>query len=114
MNTATTIARVKGIPLELGGTTYVVPPLSLGALEQLKERLENFTGDVRNDDQAATVIDAAHACLKRNYPDITREDVAELIDLENMMEVMEAVMDVSGMKRKAKEATAQQGEANAG
>ena len=40
MTTATTVVRVKGIPLELGGTTYIVPPLSLGALEQLKDALE--------------------------------------------------------------------------
>lgn len=111
MTTASTVARVKGIPVDLGGTTYIVPPLALGALEQLKDALANFTGDVREADQVATVIDATHASLKRNYPEITRAEVADLVDLENMMAVMEAVMDVSGMKRKAKEAAAQQGEA---
>lgn len=114
MTTATTVVRVKGIPLELGGTIRVVPPLSLGSLEQLKDKLSEFTGDVREGDQVATVIDATHACLKRNYPELTREEVADWLDLENMMEVMEAVMDVSGMKRKAKEAAAPEGEAKAG
>jgi hypothetical protein len=51
----------------------------------------------------ATVIDTAHAALRRNYPDTTREDVADMLGLENMVEVMECVMDVSGLKRKAVE-----------
>lgn len=98
------VVKVKGIPKDLGGTTYVVPPLSLGALEQLQERLGSYTGDVNNPADVRTTIDAAHAALKRNYPDLKREEVAELIGLENMIEVFEAVMDISGMRRKAYEA----------
>lgn len=98
------VVKIKGIAVTLGGDSYVVPPLSLGAVEQLQDRIGAFNGDVRDKDQVATVIDAAHSALKRNYPEMTREAVADLIDLENMAEVFEAVMDVSGMKRKALEA----------
>lgn len=108
--TQSTIARVKGIPVELGGNTYVLPPLSLGALEQMKTKLKNFTGDIQDVDQISTVIDAAHAALKRNYPEVTREFVAEHVGLENFTDVFMAVMDVSGVARKAREA----GEAAAG
>lgn len=89
-----------GIEVDLGGTIYVVPPLSLASLETLEERLTSFTGGM---DAASvrTVIDATHAALKRNYPHLTRDEVAEKIDLANMAEVMEAVMDVAGLKRKA-------------
>lgn len=95
--------KVKGIPVPLGGEALVVPPLALGALEQLQDRIANFQGDIRDKEQIATVLDAAHAALKRNYPEITRDRVGELVDLENMAEVFEAVMDVSGLKRKALE-----------
>lgn len=98
------IVKVKGIPVELGGVTFIVPPLSLGALEQLQAGIAGFTGDVFDKAQIALVIDAALAALKRNYPDITREQVAECIDVANMPEVFEAVMDVSGLKRKSLEA----------
>jgi len=103
------IVKIKGIPVELGDRTLIVPPLALGALEQLQERIATFTGDIRSKEQIATVLDAAHAALKRNYPEVTREDVAEWVDVGNMAEVFEAVMDISGMKRKALEAG--QGEA---
>ena len=99
------MAKIKGITLELGGEDFVVPPLPLGALESLQERIEVFTGGL-DKGSVATVIDCLHASLKRNYPDKTREDVADLVDVANMGEVMQAVMDVSGMRRKQIEAEA--------
>ena len=96
--------KVKGIALELGGSEYVVPPVALGPLEQLQQRISEFKGDIQDAKQVATVIDVAHAALKRNYPEITREEVGDMIDVGNMAEVFACVMDVSGMKRKALEA----------
>lgn len=96
-------ARIPGITLRLADGDYVVPPLSLGALEQLQSQIASFTGNVLDAGQVATVIDATHAALRRNYPDLTRDAVAELIDVGNMVEVFEALMDVSGLKRKAQE-----------
>ena len=98
------LVKHKGIPVQMGEREYVVPPLALGALEALQDRIAGFKGDIRDGKQVATVIDAAHAALKRNYPEITREEVADLVDVSNMAEVFEAVMDVSGLKRKALEA----------
>lgn len=69
-------------------------------------------GNAADAGQISTVIDCAHAALKRNYPDLTREEAADLIDIGNMNEVFAAVMDVSGLKRREQEA-AQAGEARA-
>ncbi len=104
--------RIKGVTVELSGTNYVIPPIALGALEQLQERIGAFDGNVQDTKQISTVIDCAHAALKRNYPDMTREQVADLIDIANMGDVFAAVMDVSGLKRKEQEA-AQAGEVQA-
>ncbi len=105
------VVKVKGLTVSLGGTEYVVPPLSLGALEQFQDSLANFTGDITDKKQIGTIADCAHAALRRNYPALTREEVADMIGLENMMEVMEAVMDISGLKRKSREASDGEGEA---
>ena len=43
------------------------------------------------------VVDCLHGALVRNYPDMTRADVADLVDLGNMEEVMTAVMKRSGL-----------------
>lgn len=94
---------IKGITLILGGQPYIVPPLPLGALEDLQDGLENFTGgtDIKS---IKTVIDTLHAALLRNYPDLTREQVRGMVGLESMVEVMQAVMDISGLRRKEIEA----------
>ena len=96
------IVRVPGVPVDFAGETLIVPPLTLNALQQLRERINKFTGSI-DEENLNTVVDAAHSALKRNYPDITRERVGELIDLGNMIEVFESVMDVGGLRRKARE-----------
>lgn len=103
----------KGVILNLGGVDYTFPPMALGTLEQLRERIADFNGNVFDSAQVSTVIDAAQASLVRNYPEITREQVADLVDVGNIADVFGAIMDVSGLKRKAQEAEAS-GEAQAG
>jgi hypothetical protein len=93
------MAKIKGIRLELSGDFYVIPPMPLGALEQMHDRLDAYTGGA-DKQSVSTVIDCLYAALKRNYPEKTREDVADLVDVGNMQDVMMAVMDVSGMRRK--------------
>lgn len=92
---------IPGIILNLAGTAYTVPPISIGSLEELWPRLETYSGKVTD---AGIVVDALHAALARNYPDLTRKQVADIVDVGNYVEVMEAVMDIGGLKRKALEA----------
>lgn len=116
----TTQPKFKGVrQVFADGTELVVPPLNLAAVEMLQERLMGFSGGL-DAQSVALVIDATLMALQRNYPLLTREQVVQdLLDLGNMAEVMEAVMDVSGLKRKQQEkelaeAGAPLGEAPAG
>lgn len=98
------MAKIKGIEFPFPDGALVIPPLSLGDLELLQDRLAELQVGSADAKSVGTTIDATWAALKRNYPDFTRAQVADMIDLENMVEVLEAVMDVSGLKRKALEA----------
>jgi len=99
------VPRFKGLEFDFGGQRLVIPPLTLGALESMQERLQRLEGVSSIEPEAIrTVVDAATLALVRNYPKMTRAEVADLIDLANMQEVMAAVMDVSGMLRKQREA----------
>lgn len=93
--------KYQGIPHDFGGLVLVIPPLSLGAMERLQERLSGMSDDMFDPENLSTVIDTLHAALGRNYPDMTREEVADLVDLENMQEAMACAMDISGLRRKA-------------
>lgn len=101
---------IPGIEYDFGGgRVYTVPPLSLGALERLQKRIEALQGVTALDPASVkTVIDAAHSALKRNYPDMTIDEVAELVDVGNMHDVVACVMDVAGVRRKAEAETKNQ------
>ena len=88
--------RFKGVTLDLGGTEYVMPPLSLGAIEQYEEELKTFTGatDIKS---LKMVTKLAHSALKRNYPEMTLEEVSELVDFGNFLDVMDAIFGGSGL-----------------
>ncbi|MEI8032780.1 MAG: hypothetical protein WCH05_05510 [Chlorobiaceae bacterium] len=93
---------VKGISYTFAnGETYIIPPLSLGALEVVQESVGLFDGTISRDSVKA-VTQAALLALQRNYPELTEEKVKhELLDISNMLDVMQAVMDVGGLLAKA-------------
>ena len=95
------IENPRGTTIQIDGQSFVFAPLSLGTVEKLLPALQGFQPN-----DVGTVIDVAHKSLKRNYPDITREDVADMLYMDQLEEVMAAVMSVSGLKNKE----AQEGE----
>jgi hypothetical protein len=91
-----------GIEIELDGTTYVVPPLTVGALRRLEPMFSALEplSDGRTlptpaqfDAIAAVVAEA----LKRNYPDVTPEALLERLDLVNVGPVFQAILKASGL-----------------
>lgn len=94
---------IPGIEVNFGGgRIYVVPPLTLGALQRLQGKLSQLNeGTALQPATVETVIAATHSAMRRNYPDITVEEVADLVDVGNMHEVISSVLDVAGIKRKA-------------
>lgn len=95
------IENPRGTTIHIDGLPFVFAPLSLGAVEKLLPALQGFQPN-----DVGTVIDVAHKSLKRNYPDITRDDVADMLYMDQLEDVMSAVMSVSGLKSKQ----AQEGE----
>lgn len=96
------IENPRGTTIQIDGQPFVFAPLSLGAVEKLLPALQSFQPN-----DVGMVIDVAHKSLKRNYPDITRDDVADMLYMDQLEEVMAAVMSVSGLKNKE----SQEGEA---
>lgn len=103
--------QIKGIPLTLGGVSYTLPPASLATLEAMADQLDKVNASFSAGQNIGMrdmlfVIDFATACLRRNYPDISRQLVADGIGLENVLEVMQMCLDASGLMRKAHQAQA--------
>lgn len=92
-----TVNNPRGTAIAALGLTFA--PLSLGALEKYLPRLQQLEQDGQMD--FALVIDLALSSLQRNYPEITREAVGDLLDLGILPEVMQAILGASGLTRDA-------------
>jgi hypothetical protein len=94
---------IPGVEFDFGGgRVRTIPPLSLGALQRLQGALSNLsTANAMDPATLDTVVKAAHGALRRNYPQVTEEEVGELVDVGNMIDVISCVLDVAGLKRKA-------------
>jgi hypothetical protein len=109
-------ALIPGVEVNIGGTVYIVPPLSLGAVELFQKRLEAFS-TAPDAKATAFMADVVATAMRRNYPHITKAallgeykldeggDLVEVApamvhDLVQLQELLAAVMDVSGLLRK--------------
>lgn len=106
-----TLPPVKGIPLNLGGVDYILPPANLATLEAMADRLDKVNavfaaGGSLSIKDMLFVTDFATQCLQRNYPTLDRAVVAQHVGLDNVMDVMQMCLDTSGLLRKQHEGAA--------
>lgn len=95
----------RGTEKQIAGYKLIFAPLPLGAIEKYQDQLSGHNVPI------STIIDVAHISLKRNYPDITREFIAdEVIDLANMEEVLSVVTGTSGLTHTGEHVSEQPGE----
>lgn len=87
-----------GVKKTIGGEEYIIPALSLGQIKQLKPVIQNLKFD--DYDGMAQII---HAAISRNYPEITLAKVNEILDLNNILDIVDAVTNSSGLKKKIME-----------
>lgn len=95
-----TTVKFEGIDVKIGGTKYVVPPLSLKQVRTLEAKIntaQEITG-LPTEEQHNALVDVVHAAISRNYPDMTRDELEDSLDLANLRTVMLAVFSVSGFQ----------------
>ena len=99
---------IDGAPVKMGGKEWVVPALSLGQIKRLAPKIEGLAtlSNMLTADQVTNVCEIVHAALKRNYPELTLEEVEDMVDMANMRAVIQTVMGQAGLVAK--------GEAEAG
>lgn len=93
---------IPGVEIKLSGEAYTLPPLNLTNVRKHEDFFKRVTrGEIRLDassDDMLTLGSIVFFALKRNYPDITQEQVEDGIDLNNMVKVFAAVMTAQGFK----------------
>jgi hypothetical protein len=83
-----------GVAIELGGKTYIVPGLSLRQVRDLSPeiaKMDGFTADTLASEYFDTAVGIILPAIQRNYPSITRDDLEDVVDLNNVREIIPAV-----------------------
>ena len=90
---------IPGVTMTMGGSEWVVPPLTLGQLRRLMPKVRELSeiGAQMGENQIAILVEIVAAALHRNYPDATAEAVENLLDLGNAAAVLNAVLTGSGL-----------------
>ena len=93
--------KFEGLPITIGGTEYIVPPLSFKQVKALQpeiEKLSKITAESATNSTEATevMIKIIHSALQRNYPELTVEALEDMLDLGNVRTIIQAVMGISG------------------
>jgi hypothetical protein len=94
------VIKFEGTEVKLGDKTFVVPALTIGQARRLwPEILEMNDGITAANlpDKQSKWMDIVHAALSRNYPDLKREELEELVDLRSIKKLMMIVMGNSEM-----------------
>lgn len=84
-----------GAAVTFGGRDWVVPPLTLGRIQRLApafQTINDGTGD-----QLGAVVAVLHAALSRNYPELTPDALADLIEIPDVERLTRVVLEVSGL-----------------
>jgi hypothetical protein len=89
--------KYEGVAVTLGGQEWILPALSLGFIRRNGALLEAFSAAASASEAAGHMCDIAHAALVRNYPDLTLEQVEEMLDMPSAQRVFVALKEVSGL-----------------
>ena len=111
--------RFDGQLLKVGDREFTVPPLNWRRIRKILpilERMKEITaggGIVITESMLDDSITVIHEAVSRNYPELTRDELEDLVDLVNAPQLIMAVMGLSGLiqgEPQPAEATASIGE----
>ncbi len=93
---------IDGVEIKLGRKALIVPPLNFKALQRLRPQIKLLAGigvggEEITDEQLDAVYEVVHTALLRNYPNMSREDLTDSLDLGNVGLVLKAIMSGSGL-----------------
>lgn len=87
---------VPGTSVQLGGRELILAPLNAAACKQYREPLAGIFGSGSIPD-IELVAQLVHCSAVRNHPDVTPEWCVEYVDLGNYVDLLDIVVNVSGM-----------------
>ena len=89
----------RGVEVDLGGTTYIIPPLNFRQLQSLETEINKVSNMAAGGQLSFTDIRMAApivlAAIQRNYSEMTADALADVLDLVNVREAFGAALGLS-------------------
>lgn len=89
----------QGTVVQLAGVRYIMPPISLGAIEREGDAFTELAEGRTPTGKLTFIAKLVTESLRRNYPDIDGDLVANSVDLGNLQELVGALMSTTGLVR---------------
>lgn len=91
--------KIPGTDVTLSGVTLHLAPININqvkALAPLVKRLGEISIDTPLEEQMDIAVPIVYAAAARNHPDITEDDLRNLLDMGNFQEALSAAMQIGG------------------
>jgi hypothetical protein len=89
-----------GVPVYMDGREWIIPALSLRQFREHYETLRK-TDDLAEENWKEilqTRLPIVLLAIQRNYPDMTEEQLLDMIDLNTFLTVVKAIASASGLR----------------
>lgn len=98
---------IAGQQVNIGGTEYTVPPLNLRLFFEHKDNINVLTHPGAHDivEYTNAAIAVLHDCLKRNYPDVSRDSLLDGVEYPDLPRLVGVIFGQSGFTSRPLEAT---------
>jgi hypothetical protein len=90
---------IPGASINFGGVDYTLPPINLRISFAFEEQIKTICkpeGEVAFADYVDAAAPILFALFQRNYPDMTRDQFNDIVDLPLLRPVMNGMLQVSG------------------
>lgn len=94
--------KFEGESVRIGDGTFVVPSLSIKQARKMWPTILELDKGITPEnlpEKYGMMIELIHAALSRNYPDISIEDLEEMIDMGNVRRLVRIISAQSGLNR---------------
>lgn len=89
-----------GVDVVIGKHIYVAPPMTLRTIRTMYPKIGSLSDPNLPKEASFDILsELVYVALKRNYPAITKDEIEDGIDAKSIGEVMQAILEASGLTR---------------
>lgn len=92
---------IEGTPLKIGRREYIVPALNLKGVRRVQKLLP-IIQDPEHPEFFDSAVEMLHLAVVRNYPEVTKGQLEEDVDLNSLDKLLTAALGAFGFVPKAR------------